>query len=299
MTIRTVEPIRRNGFRTAVSGEAGSQGRRTGMYTFAPPSLLRIDSVHNEDGSSQNLVLFCTPTRPGWCRNIGMTARRGGDSLLLSFASSAVVSLVLSLNCAATRPCQRSHTSAADDAADQGPQGGGVRGQGGEVEAQGGFPGHAEAAVLDHPPARVALLPPGGCQVCRGPAEGAAIVLMGRWDGRREQRRPGWRRNSEVFLGRPPRAGPGVPPRTAGVPRPGARNCAPLVPHHSPQRHAPSPGRGRRRTLTRRAAPRPRAGAPHAREAVGRGVLPPRRLRQDHWDVPGVARGARRASSSH
>ena len=40
------------------------------LHDFQPPCLMRIETA-SEDGGGLLLVLYATPTRPGWCRNIG------------------------------------------------------------------------------------------------------------------------------------------------------------------------------------------------------------------------------------
>lgn len=47
-----------------------ASGVKRSTHDFQPPCLMRIEA-ESEDGGGLLLVLYATPTRPGWCRHIG------------------------------------------------------------------------------------------------------------------------------------------------------------------------------------------------------------------------------------
>lgn len=65
-TVRS--PSTREGFAFAV--EPVPDAIERAVHDFRPPALMRIASEF-KDGSALLLVLYASPTRPGWCRHIG------------------------------------------------------------------------------------------------------------------------------------------------------------------------------------------------------------------------------------
>jgi phenylpropionate dioxygenase-like ring-hydroxylating dioxygenase large terminal subunit len=65
---RVRELSTQEGFAFAITPTAPTIQRAT--HDFQPPCLMRIETTF-QDGGALILVLYATPTRPGWCRHIG------------------------------------------------------------------------------------------------------------------------------------------------------------------------------------------------------------------------------------